>query len=150
MQRLKKCNSNSAMGTKKNQLVFWCIVLMGKQSVEKYLMRTVAVYSSYLWFALNGEFIPHSLLRTPFFIVFFFKFCPSLTFWTVEHESKLNILGSVWTYTYHLADINTSDKCEFIIEFEHFIEPNINCSKFVFANHKLSNRQFIQAIKTSF
>lgn len=50
----------------------------------------------------------------------------------------------------HLADINASDKCEFIIEFEHFIERNINCLKFVFANHKLSNRQFIEAKKTSF
>lgn len=58
MQTIKKSNGwKSAMATlmqkknKKYPLTLWCIVLMGKQSVKQYLTRTVAVYSSYLWFA---------------------------------------------------------------------------------------------------
>lgn len=84
-------------------------------------------------------------------LVIFLKFSLSLTFWMAEHASKLNILGSVWIYTYQALDWYKRIRWMWIHNrVDHFIEWNINCLKFAFANQKLSNRQFIEAIKTSF
>lgn len=48
IERMKWRNSSGEMNRKKCHRAFRCIVLMGKQSIKQYLMRTVAVYSSYL------------------------------------------------------------------------------------------------------